>query len=324
MIKLKTLSPPRQKHSTYLMADYAELICLAHPDGELSVYDVVAQVYQSAEFEPLRELEIAEGSVIEDEAYADIFKDSQLRAGFDWFEQLAYRQTAFKNHYPFCIRDNRILCKCDLSEKQMLYVFLLLCANLRIIRERCRHLLTTDFERISAKALEAYLPGFAVHLFGKSGAARKDYPNKLADAIDRLAENLKERNISDRKEIGEKNTGDGGLDVVAWRHPCPDDNAPGSLICFAQCTCSADDWEDKQIESHYFNWRHRIDFTHFPVNLMFIPLCFRDSAGGWFSKDKIRDSIVMDRLRICYLLRDVPSSAIDFYEAVETFDAYAP
>ena len=56
---------------------------------------------------------------------------------------------------------------------------------------------------------------------------------------------------------------------------------------------------------------------------MFIPLCFRDSAGGWFSKDKIRDSIVMDRLRICYLLRDVPASAIDFYEAVETFDAYA-
>ncbi len=320
MIELKMLSPPRQKNATYLMADYAELMCLVHPDGELSVCDVVARVYQSAEFEPLREIEMSEGSLIDDEEHADIFKDSQMRAGTDWFEHLRYRQNDFQAHYPFCVGNDRIIRRCDLSERQMLYLFLLLCANLRLIRKTCRSPLTTGFERISAKALESYLPGFTVHLFGKSGAWRGDYPNKLADAIDWLADNLRERNISDRKEIGEKNTGDGGLDVVAWRHPCPDDNAPGSLICFAQCACSPDDWKDKQIESHYLNWRHRIDFIHFPVNFMFIPLCFRDAAGGWFRRDKIRDSIVMDRLRICHLLRELPSLEIDFYEAMEIFD----
>ncbi len=134
---------------------------------------------------------------------------------------------------------------------------MLICSNIRIFSRKSRNPLSADFELISAKVLEAYLPNFTVHHFGKG-----------------------------------------------------------------QCACSADDWENKQFESHYLTWRNRINFMHRPANFVFVPICFRDSNGNWFDKDKIHDSILIDRLRICALLSDVSPPDVDFYEPVEAFYKY--
>jgi len=134
----------------------------------------------------------------------------------------------------------------------------------------------------------------------------------------KLANNLNERNICEPNNIGDKDTGDGGLDIVAWR-ALPDDNSPGNLICFAQCACSPDEWEGKLFDAHIDKWRHIIDFVHFPANIMFIPLCFRSSNGDWFNKSEIRSSIVLDRLRICKLLENAVIPDFDFYQTVDEF-----
>ncbi|MCP4348397.1 MAG: hypothetical protein GY795_23160 [Desulfobacterales bacterium] len=321
MTEIISFSPPKKKESAYLMADYVELLCLGSLDSEISMNDAGTAVYHEPEYETARELEIEEKP--DKGKYVGELKDRYLSKTADWFEQLGYRQIAFKEYYPFFLNEDRLCCRFDFTKKQLVYIFLLICSNLRIFSRKSRNPLANDFELISAKVLESYLPNFTVHHFGKSQATRDMYPNKLGDAIRQLANNLMERNICDPEGFNSKNTGDGGLDLVAWRRfTYLDDHAPGSLICLGQCACSADDWENKQFESHHIYWRNRINFMHRPANFIFVPICFRDSNGNWFDKDKIHDSILIDRLRICALLSDVSPPDIDFYEPVEAFYKY--
>lgn len=314
MLDFETISPPRQKDSTYLMADYVELLCVVNTDHEISIDEVIKRVYHSVELETERETEINEGAIVEESPCE--FKDNQLKAGVDWMRQLSYREATFNEHYPFHVDGNKLLLKTDLVPQQKTYIYLLICSCLRVIKRTFWLRLTSNFELISSKALEAYLPGFTVHLFGKSTCGRPRYSTKLVEAIAQLSDDLRERNICRTEIIGDKNTGDGGLDVVAWRRAFNDENAPGSVICFAQCACSPEDWKNKQHESHNVRWRHKIDFMHPPVNLMFIPICFRDSTGQWYNENEIEDCILLDRLRICNLFDNTTIGEIDFDEVV--------
>lgn len=311
MFDFETLSPPRHKESTYLMADYVELLCLINTDHEISIDEVIKRVYHSIESETEREVEINEGSIYEEPPC--VYKDNQQKAGIDWLRQLSYRAATFGGHYPFQVAGNKLLLKTDLSPHQKTYIYLLICACLRVVKRSFWLQLTSNFELISGKALEAYLPSFNVHLFGKSMQGRRRYPSKLLQAIEKLCIDINERNICRTEYIGDKNTGDGGLDIVAWRHAFNTERASGSIICFAQCACSPEDWKDKQHESHNVRWRRKIDFMHPPINLMFIPLCFRNSTGGWFNENDIEDCILFDRLRICHLFSSISTgSTIDF------------
>ena len=60
MIEIKTLSPPTHKESTYLLADYAEMLCLSSRDGEISIDEAVSAVYHSAEYQASHEAEIVD------------------------------------------------------------------------------------------------------------------------------------------------------------------------------------------------------------------------------------------------------------------------
>lgn len=297
------------------MADYVELLCICNTDREISMNEAITRVYHSIESEAEREVETKEG--FHRETVAE-FKDNQRSAAEDWFRQLEYRKETFKDFYPFQLEDRQLILKSPISAKMKIYIFLLLCSSLRIIKETYRNSVTTNFELLSVEALKEYLPEFTVHPFGKCSTAREHYPNKLINAIEKLANNLNERNICEPDRIGTKNTGDGGLDIVAWRSLYKD-NTPGNLICFAQCACSPGGWEEKLYDVHIDKWRHYIDFIHMPANFMFIPICFRSSDGDWFNKDDIRSSIVMDRLRICMLLDSRVLPNFDFFQTVDEF-----
>lgn len=321
MINVESLVPPKKK-STYLYADFVELLCLISPDKAISKNDAMTRTYHDIGTEIVRETEAEEGVLTEEEEHIYSFKDAQIQTAEDWFSHLDYRQSAFKEYYPFYVDKDCLFLHDNLNLKQKIYIFLLLCSSLYFINKTDEGTLTTDFEQLSTKAMESYLPSFVVHPFGKSEEARKHYPNKLIEAINQLAINLRERNIVDQALIGAKNTGDGGLDIVAWKHPLGDEHASGSLICLAQCACSATDWVKKQAESHYINWDKRIHFTHRPANFMFIPFCFRDSLGNWYNSDKITQSIVMDRLRLCFLSDEIDIAEFASYEAVEAVISY--
>lgn len=131
------------------------------------------------------------------------------------------------------------------------------------------------------------------------------------------------RDISEPGQFTDRNTGDGGLDLVAFKHPCENENIPGSLICFAQCACGPDNWERKQHDSSHGNWQNRINFMHRPANFMFTPVCFRDSEGQWFLKDKILNSILMDSPRILQLIKDNTPSGMDLFGPLDSLIEWA-
>jgi hypothetical protein len=101
------------------------------------------------------------------------------------------------------------------------------------------------------------------------------------------------------------NTGDGGLDIVGWI-PMKD-TAPGFALLFGQCACSPEDWSSKQGTSSISDWQNRITFTTPPSNFIFIPMCFRNTSGEWYNNDKVKLSVVIDRLRLCNLLESKAS-----------------
>ena len=300
MTKIKTLSPPKRKESTYLMADYVEMLCLSSYEGEIDIDEALSRVYHSAEYQA--ELEAG----IVDDARNDIhsgeLSDSQRANGDDWFRHLEYRQRAFKGYYPFCVSEDTLTLKYDLSPANTIYVFLLVCTRLGILQTGANNA-TELFEMISHGVLSNYLPSFTVHHFGKTPAGREIYPNKLKEAIPALCCNIHEP-LSSRFNPGdysEKDTGDGGLDLLAFKFF--GDNLSSNMICFAQCACGPERWIKKQYEASKFKWTSQISFYHPPANYMFTPVCFRQPNGNWF-QDKIYESILVDRLRICRNLND--------------------
>ena len=112
------------------------------------------------------------------------------------------------------------------------------------------------------------------------------------------------KNITE-EEIGKHNTGDNGLDLVGWYSF--KDNAPGTMMTFAQCACG-DDWEDKQIESHSFRWRNYIHFYNQPSNIIFFPRQYRKPDGSWLKTTTINDTVLIDRKRLLELFEKTQNS----------------
>ena len=40
------------------------------------------------------------------------------------------------------------------------------------------------------------------------------------------------------------------------------------------------------------------------MNMVFIPVCFRDLDGSWYDEGKASACLLIDRLRICLMFRD--------------------
>jgi hypothetical protein len=151
-------------------------------------------------------------------------------------------------------------------------------------------------------------------VFGSNSAHRYTrYTGNILTKIRRLAADLHEAPKAKEADFPPNATGDEGLDLVGWV-PWGDD-APGRVLFFAQCACSKDEWVAKQHSSSAEGWRNKIDFTVPPANVAFIPVCFRKADGSWHSTADIQ-SIVVDRLRLLYLLRD----RIDIFKRQPSFE----
>jgi hypothetical protein len=119
-----------------------------------------------------------------------------------------------------------------LNDKQKIYIFLLLASNLNLFQDFQTDL-TTEFELLSQKALENYLPNYAeVKSFGKNSV----FTGLACDKVRQLATYM---NITTNEEylksVSSKGTQDLGLDIVAW---LPLEDKIGNYISvFAQCAC---------------------------------------------------------------------------------------
>ena len=124
------------------------------------------------------------------------------------------RQNLYSNdEYPFIIIGNTIKLKTILSDKQKLYIFLLLCTNLNYFKS-FQHELTTDFELLSQYVLASFLPTKAVV---KSFGKKSNYTGNAKNKITLLANEIGLKINANRLEcISSQNSQERGCDLVAW------------------------------------------------------------------------------------------------------------
>lgn len=298
-----------QSEKEHLRADYIELLCLVDPDRQISVGG--AADHFRGEKDLNIDLEDFDPSLSSAQA-----SDIWVKKSRDYFQHIGYRIAAFREFYPFYFSENkRILHRHEtITDKQKLYIFMLVCSCLRHFDKTKWPLLTGSFEYLSYAAIKAYLPIQAeVHVFGKNSLkidSRYSTPNK-AERIKQFAQDIFEKHKLDDSDVAERLesvTGDGGADIVAWIPFGTNDfadNQRGTLIILGQSTCK-EDWGDKQFEVHNDKWRNYIDFKVSPLNAIFIPVCYRNTHNRWYDVTEIGNIIVIDRLRFVHLLQNNP------------------
>lgn len=312
---------PRRKAGHH-WADYVELLTLANIDGEFSQADLLERWAERDDLgEDLPDLgaeveEDGDGPIDPPQAQAGEARAARHerlhRLALDVFSHFAYRAGQFGGAYPFKLQaaTGKLLERRVEPDniQQNIYVFLLLASNLRYIRVGTRKHLTQNFERLTAEVLRRWLPNEAeIHIFGTTsgddptGASEGRYSGKLWAKLERLANDLGEQLLLSEEDFAKGDSGDLGLDTVAWLPM--GDRESGLPVWFAQATCEAE-WKHKQHESGG-NWRAYLQESAPRGNLLFIPYCFRQPTGTWYDRKWPTAAVIIDRARLVWLLRDV-------------------
>lgn len=316
--KLQNLPKAPGEH---VWADYIELLCLANIDGEISKSDFIDRLKEKKDLGELSELEVEIDEVdgLPQQSAAEISDKTRSQVD-NWFNHLSFRESMFKEFYPFSLSSNgkSLIRQQNMSLKRKFYVFFLLSANLRYNCKANRNALTKNFEAISKEALKAFLPKEArVHIFGTGAPSTTGrYIGNLWQKINTLAGDLGETVILPQNKISKYDTGDNGLDVVGWV-PLGDRNE-GLVILLGQCACT-EEWVNKQHSSSAEAWSQVMTFKARPANVAFIPFFFRESDGTWHKPQDIHNAILIDRLRFIYLLPQKWRflKSLDSYQIVE-------
>lgn len=294
-------------------ADWAEILAFTAASGTFSVSDLTESIDQQRDAiraDPKSESDagsLETESLLEhltaDEAQ---FQDAIRRRAIDVIAYLSNRSERFKEAYPFSVdATSGSLTLLDASPSRNLYVVLLASSALRYVKNDKKSQtsdgsisseLTAHFELIGHQVLRTILPrGSTIKLFGKNAQHASGYEGNLKAKIEGLAKDLGEVVLAKERDINKRDTGDNGLDLVAWM-PLGD-SLPGRPIFFAQCACTRD-WTTKQLSSSAEAWNRTISFISDPTNMVFIPFDYRIPGGEWYTEMHIKKSVVIDRQRI--------------------------
>ncbi|MFP7442935.1 hypothetical protein SFC50_04460 [Bacillus infantis] len=276
-------------------ADFIELSCLKNKDYYFSIDDMLDH-YSDEEPE-----EMDRGSRDHSSKYDKIRLEIE-----NYFLIIAYREKTLGKHYPFEIDEtgSAITLKKHLKKYNIYYLFLLFASNLSFFDKPTIHELTHAFEDISCDILKLISPSLAVtRVFGTSRNEneRVFYKGNLRSRITTLAANLN-TNTSDAFNDDpkyDKPGGDAGLDLVSF---IPIDDMPFIPVSFAQCSCSQDEWENKQFSIKRDIWDRRISNIAPYLEFLFVPFYYRRVNGEFENKTTIYTSLI-DRHRIFKIAR---------------------
>jgi hypothetical protein len=294
--------------ATHHWADYVELLSLVNVDGRFSVDDLVERWKEQHDLESVDdsnggEEDPVDAPGLEPGAPAAAVDDRRYQRARDVFAHLAYRAQRFEESYPFDLPEygSELVRVDDLDQPQRLYVFLLLASSLRYVPKARRHSVTQPFELMAAEVMRLLMPPTSeVHVFGTAQPQDGRYSGTMWEKINTLASDLGETVILSEDAFAATDTGDLGLDVVAW---VPlGDGAPSLPVWFVQATCEAE-WKAKQHESGG-NWHSYITTRAPRGNVLVVPYCFRSTDGSWFDAKWPTAAVLVDRQRLCWLFRN--------------------
>lgn len=256
----------------HTLADFAELLCLLKPDRVLSADDL-------------------------DDHLVDVCGEERgARPLSDAFAHMTWRAAAFEAYYPFAVANNQqsIISPDDLTAAQRVYVFLLLCANLPFLGPPYNPL-TDAFERLAHIALKRVSPATAeVRTFGKNNA---EYTGNKSERLHKLAVDLGCRPAVDPTKFRSRDSGDGGIDLAGWLE-LDAHESENKITFLAQCACSRSAWPTKQFEISRGSIGKLFNPTTPWLELLCIPICFRNNNGRWAVDSEVGEIVMIDRLRL--------------------------
>lgn len=285
-------SPNAPKYIEHIYADYIELNALFLKE-EVTIADISDKLQDIHDpniikLEEFDEIEHNSDEIASVEAEKQDVIDEKIKSIFEVCKdrEKLYSSTV----YPFIITDKQIKLQEQLSEKQELYILLLLCSNLNYFGV-LQHELTIDFEILSYYALKQYLPPKAiVKPFGKNSGYNGNAINKIKSLASDIGLNVNEKNISC---ISPQNVQERGCDIVAW---IPfSDNIPNIFIILGQCACGKN-WDSKQADTEFFKGYFYLEKT--PLQVMFIPYAISNMGDKFYQHDRVLNHLFFDRSRI--------------------------
>lgn len=293
---LKIEYPKFNISDEYLWADYVELLCLQSADKEFTICEFLDLKQESKDL-LVSDEDLDTGSPAERNDKASTF-------GKDVFKILSYRSGCYGEDYPYVIVSDKIKLKGVLTSIHKLYLYLSFCSHLRWIAKPQRTHLTGDFECVSMEALTQCFPQWAIlKIFGTTSQCGYygNYTGNKYTKIKALAQDLGEECKLKEDSLSQRDTKDGGLDLVAWL-PFKD-KLRSSVIYFGQCKCS-EEWVDLKNTSSENDWKSRISLNNGLNNFSFIPFCFRQADGDWHKGGySVGGVVLIDRQRIIELVQ---------------------
>lgn len=283
-----SLSIPEKyaKNKLYLYVDYIELVALFYNEEPVSIGEIMSRFRDEGVF--------VQRKSDENQAKENDENESFVR---NIFAVLDERKSLFSNSYPFEYENEKLSLKATLTDKNKLYLFLLLASNLSTFN-LFQYNLTSEFEKISYQALTKYLPQTAIT---KSFGADSEFKGYFNDKITQLAE-LMNVELDDRflKSFSSKSTQDGGLDIVSW---LPfEDQVSNFISVFAQCACGKD-WNKKLSETRRFNRLLKVYLNKINHSI-FIPYALINYHKSEFYEHHEfgEDTLIFERKRILSLI----------------------
>ena len=293
-------------------ADWAELLCIF--DGSVSAPNLGSEIerrqdsiHVEVDDDPEPGNPPPEPLKTPFESQAE-FNDAVTQRANDTFALLAARAQDFGDSYPFALdASGRRLKLKPLRPDRAVYAFLLACSSFRYIAtKQLQTEYAARFEWLALQVFRAQLPLSAeAHIFGATPYPGSRYNSGLKERIKSLAKDIREEVLVDLDKNFPSDSGDNGLDLVAWQPMT--DKAAGLSVAFGQCACTPQ-WVGKQHSSSRAAWNPVFRFTVAPVNYCFIPFDFRDTDGDWYMRVSVQESVVMDRRRFMASLEHIIDS----------------
>ena len=314
--------PPREARG-FLWADYAELRCLTSEDGLYGEGHLVDLQTESEELHLDQDDDYGEDDLFEKLDARDDGEDVEReiddvdeggtylrlaeavsRKWADISRRLNVRQLSMLEYWPFEFRDGILISIFDAdNKKHCLYVALLIASALRYCAKDRQGEVAASLEEIGYHLFRSIMPvGWHVKPFGAHQNIADGYQGKFAAKLEALGKDICAKFVAPASDFDLRDTGDGGLDVVAW-HPLGNDSRGYIPVAYAQCGCSPGDWEHKQFEASPVAMELKIVPHHQASNFYILPHDLKSMSGGWERGGHLGRVIIIDRLRIIQLAK---------------------
>jgi hypothetical protein len=298
--------PKAPKYIEHYYADFVELNALFSKE-EVTLADI-SDLLVDIKDSNIIETELDEVSYNEIASLTSEMNDKISDRISSIFQICKFRITLFDtNEYPFELNENSLIIKSELTDKQRIYLFLLISSNLNYF-ENLEYELTKDFELISLYSLESLLPSKAiVKSFGKNSQYRGNTIHKINILSQELGIKLNSEKVN---LISKNNVQERGLDIIAW---IPySDKISNMLVFLCQCACGKN-WDIKQNDTTFFSCYFYFDNN--PIHCLFIPYALSNFDNQFMQFDRILNNLIFDRKRI---LEQFDNS--DFFKNFQSFD----